>query len=267
MSLNLKGVHAEMARVESPYWNLLHHRSKKKQNFKVFFFTVIGIALISALVALVVAWLLAGGVIDPQDQGFRLALDETDTELIRGIKEPRVLDYQSSINQLTEDVRKVASQLRISEENLLEEIFSDINIENNTPDSIKSLGVNVENKTEPALPMSTISEKSLLKTILYVTNQENNVTILTKSPKENVENKTEQALLISTSSEESLLNTIFSDTNLENNVTNNSTKSSIETVEFETEPTMPMSTSAAIVEQEASPPKDNITFPSEEGSG
>jgi len=161
MNLNLKGVESDMARVESPYLNLLHHQSRKEKKLKVFFFTIIGIALISAAVALVVAWLLAGGVIDPQDQGQRLALIVGGKETSRGKKESRALNYESSINQLTEDVRKVASYWKISEENLLKEISSDIKLDKSIPTSTQNVTDGAEEvsetvvNTEQTVPMPT----------------------------------------------------------------------------------------------------------------
>jgi len=193
MNLNLKGVHSEMARVESPYWHLHHHKTRKERNLKVLCFTLIGIALISAGVALVIAWLLAGGVIDPQDQGDRLA--QTDGEWSTRSKQPRALDSNSIINQLAVDVKKLAENLKVSEEILLKEILSDIKKENSTTSSptesnlpetsteiieskmnitslptVKSVTENSteenqsEISTEPTLPMTTKNDQDVEET-------------------------------------------------------------------------------------------------------
>jgi len=137
---------------------------------RIFCFTLIGIALISSTVALVVSWLLASGVINPQDRGKSLTeRGLTDPEVIITRKEARFLDYNSSINQLTESVKNLALELKVSEENLLGEISKDLietreppNNENTTASEEvtvtavrESEDVSITMTTEQTLPMTT----------------------------------------------------------------------------------------------------------------
>merc|ERR1712112_805909 len=138
---------------------------------------LIGIALISAGVALVIAWLLAGGVIDPQDQGDKFAT--TDGEWITRSKQPRALDSNSIINQLAVDVKKLAENLKVSEEILLKEILSDIKKENSTTSSPTESNL-TETSTEIYEYKMNITRLPTVKSITENSTEENRSEISTE---------------------------------------------------------------------------------------